>query len=79
MSPSAWMGFPPGPSKPGMFKRSFSVIRSRNPKLPSLKPTECPHKAWALFSAWERPSRDILSTSLLILTECEYRSHPRSL
>jgi hypothetical protein len=55
------MGFPPGPSKPGTFIEERKKQKSgRSQNHLSLKPTECPHKAWALFSAWERPSRDIL-------------------
>ena len=44
---------------------------SREPIVPSTneeqEPTECPHEAWALFSAWECPSRDIFTAQHVTL------------
>jgi hypothetical protein len=74
MFPAAWMDIPPGPSKPGTFTANirWAPEGSTNPHLP-LKPTECPHKTWALFSAWERPSRDILQNDGLWLIRLSTR------
>jgi hypothetical protein len=79
MSLAAWVGFPPGPPKPGTFPGLGNTSRNTDKAntnearqaigdericfASGTRPEsiECPRLAWALFSAWERPSRDILT------------------